>query len=393
MARKAIEIKCTPEDVAALKEMEQSSSPKAVQRAKIILMALDGHSNEEIAAEVGLSKATVCIWKKTFRYKGVEGIRPQEQPQQEKEQKPKQKSDPVSSRTRSWNIPTLDTPMLYCFPVAFYVGPAERVMIIANCSQSSGAKWDGRGKFTTRNSAVARELEKKKEDLPLDDAIALAERYIQRRVRVSKDGAAGFLKDLLSRLPKQEGIHYDIITSSSRLLNIVPKNAVFSRSLAQNRKDWMETVRQELPPAVSKELSAELESYLDSCKDSSAPLVWSQKLPETGRSVPASAVSPDAKLELERAYLELLENQGLTARAGEVSYAAIAVTMDADGHAHFVPVSDPSAKQNIYSFDYSSPEGLMHGINELEKGTVTLRNKLGQALFKQTHETVKKKEG
>ena len=36
-------------------------------RARIVLLAADGHSNSQIAEKLGLSKPTVGIWRKRYR--------------------------------------------------------------------------------------------------------------------------------------------------------------------------------------------------------------------------------------------------------------------------------------------------------------------------------------
>lgn len=45
-----------------------------VNRAKIILMAADGHSNKDIVATVGLANSTVRRWKTRYQNDGIEGL-------------------------------------------------------------------------------------------------------------------------------------------------------------------------------------------------------------------------------------------------------------------------------------------------------------------------------
>lgn len=38
-----------------------------IQRAKILLLKADGHSNESVAAELGINTRTVLLWTKKYR--------------------------------------------------------------------------------------------------------------------------------------------------------------------------------------------------------------------------------------------------------------------------------------------------------------------------------------
>ena len=47
---------------------------RLVLRAKIILLAAEGHENREIAAELAISRPTVGLWRKRFAGQGLPGI-------------------------------------------------------------------------------------------------------------------------------------------------------------------------------------------------------------------------------------------------------------------------------------------------------------------------------
>ena len=51
-----------------------STSNQMAQRARIVLRAAEGATNTEIAAELGLSKPTVGMWRAQFATEGVEGL-------------------------------------------------------------------------------------------------------------------------------------------------------------------------------------------------------------------------------------------------------------------------------------------------------------------------------
>jgi len=72
----------TEEQSLALKSWSNSMSLPAnlVQRAKIILHSNDGKSNNEIAASLSITPATVAKWKKRFDNNGMEGLHDEYRP-------------------------------------------------------------------------------------------------------------------------------------------------------------------------------------------------------------------------------------------------------------------------------------------------------------------------
>src|ERR687897_2209545 len=46
----------------------------SAQRARIVLLAADGHSNVEIAGRVGVSLPTVTSWRARYRESGIGGL-------------------------------------------------------------------------------------------------------------------------------------------------------------------------------------------------------------------------------------------------------------------------------------------------------------------------------
>ena len=58
--------------------MRWSKRPKSphsiAQRARIVLLAADGLSNNEVADKVGCNQATVVKWRKRFIERGLDGL-------------------------------------------------------------------------------------------------------------------------------------------------------------------------------------------------------------------------------------------------------------------------------------------------------------------------------
>lgn len=77
MPRIAKPITATIEDQRELLIMSRSlkMENRYVQRAKVILLSINGKSMEEIMAETGLSKPAVNKWRQRFRAKGIEGLK------------------------------------------------------------------------------------------------------------------------------------------------------------------------------------------------------------------------------------------------------------------------------------------------------------------------------
>ena len=74
--RRACEIRLTVEDKTTLERWSRSRSTEArlVERSRIILLAADGLENKGIAAEVGVTRATVSRWRNRFAERGIPGI-------------------------------------------------------------------------------------------------------------------------------------------------------------------------------------------------------------------------------------------------------------------------------------------------------------------------------
>ena len=79
MARVAPALTCTPEEKNALIQLSRSRSEEArlVERAKIVLLCLDGMRNDDVARELLVRPNTVGVWRKRFSEKGIAGLRDQ----------------------------------------------------------------------------------------------------------------------------------------------------------------------------------------------------------------------------------------------------------------------------------------------------------------------------
>lgn len=76
MARPSVEIILNDAEKRSLLRMTQPTMQhRYVQRAKVILMAAEGKSNDEIMKKSSLSKLPVCKWKMRFLEKRLEGLR------------------------------------------------------------------------------------------------------------------------------------------------------------------------------------------------------------------------------------------------------------------------------------------------------------------------------
>src|SRR3989304_6217445 len=81
MSRKAVAIELTPEEEAALRRCVamRHGSISAVQRARIVLAARGGRSNDAIAQSVGVNRHSVAVWRQRVvaeRLAGLEDTAP-----------------------------------------------------------------------------------------------------------------------------------------------------------------------------------------------------------------------------------------------------------------------------------------------------------------------------
>ncbi|OUL83414.1 helix-turn-helix domain-containing protein [Paraburkholderia hospita] len=82
MGRKGIEVVASKLEREQLLSMSRSRSlpHSLVRRAKIVLMAADGHTNQEIAAQCELTSPAITHWKKRFVAQGLAGLHDQARP-------------------------------------------------------------------------------------------------------------------------------------------------------------------------------------------------------------------------------------------------------------------------------------------------------------------------
>jgi transposase len=76
MRKPKIEIKLTMEERQNLEQTTRTRTApyRAVQRARLVLLAADGMANKTIAREVRLSRATVVMWRQRFAESRLEGL-------------------------------------------------------------------------------------------------------------------------------------------------------------------------------------------------------------------------------------------------------------------------------------------------------------------------------
>ena len=74
--RRACVITPTDEDRETLERWSRGRSTEArlVERARIVLLAAEGRENRDIAAELGITRATVARWRDRFAARGIAGI-------------------------------------------------------------------------------------------------------------------------------------------------------------------------------------------------------------------------------------------------------------------------------------------------------------------------------
>ena len=79
MARVAHVLTCTPEEESALIQLSRSRTEEArlVERAKIVLLCLDGMRNDDVSQKLSIRPNTVGVWRKRFSEQGIPGLRDQ----------------------------------------------------------------------------------------------------------------------------------------------------------------------------------------------------------------------------------------------------------------------------------------------------------------------------
>lgn len=79
---RAVAITLTDESRAELEAMTRSRSlaNSLVRRVRIVLLAAEGRTNSEISAAVGVSRATVVMWRQRFATQGIAGLYDERRP-------------------------------------------------------------------------------------------------------------------------------------------------------------------------------------------------------------------------------------------------------------------------------------------------------------------------
>jgi transposase len=70
----AVELSSSEREQLITMKRSRSLPHSSVSRAKIVLMASEGYSNVEIAAQCSVTQPTVTNWKKRFAVKGLAGL-------------------------------------------------------------------------------------------------------------------------------------------------------------------------------------------------------------------------------------------------------------------------------------------------------------------------------
>lgn len=82
MGRKGIEVVVSELEREQLVSMSRSRSlpHSLVRRAKIVLMAADGHTNQDIALQCEVTSPAITHWKKRFVAQGLAGLHDEARP-------------------------------------------------------------------------------------------------------------------------------------------------------------------------------------------------------------------------------------------------------------------------------------------------------------------------
>jgi len=77
MSRRAVQIELSPNERDELERLVRArrTPQQMVMRARLVLMAAEGKNNQEIQAELGVTKNVVTLWRTRFRWERMEGLK------------------------------------------------------------------------------------------------------------------------------------------------------------------------------------------------------------------------------------------------------------------------------------------------------------------------------
>lgn len=71
---KALRVSATDRELLSALVAGRKTPQRVVQRARIVLGAADGQSNNSLAAELGVTRPTILLWRKRFVEAGIDGL-------------------------------------------------------------------------------------------------------------------------------------------------------------------------------------------------------------------------------------------------------------------------------------------------------------------------------
>lgn len=98
----------------------RTSSQQAALRARIVLLAAEGHQNQEIARELGKARGTVRQWRDRFAESRLEGL--------------------------------LDRP--HCPPPRLYGPEIQAKIVLLACQSPESLGWKGQSHWSTKDLAI-----------------------------------------------------------------------------------------------------------------------------------------------------------------------------------------------------------------------------------------------
>lgn len=384
MARKAAKVELSSADRTQLEELvRQFPDSEIAVRAQMILFAGDGLENTDIAERVHRKADCVGQWRSRYLAQGIDGLK--DKGNRGKYQMGEKPAKKKRVRETSWTFDTSDGLSGNNAPLYLNIYPGRCIIVTAIRGMVHRS---GEGQLVTRNSDLLRHLENSKK---FYGPLSLGETLI---------AAASHRKDIRTIRPADTAVEETArVLQSFRSIQIPAVTIVYGADSASfegavdhvNSVDqWLSRVRAYLPNLSDAAMDAL--GQLCSAENTCEPFIWERSNQPASTEEEALAELKDSSEDLVHQELDrLLSSEGMTTEPGELSFGMLTVVRGADGKLHARAISDPNVRQKASTYDYSSMDGFMHGVNQTEDNLIPLRNLAGKTIMEDMAGSVKKK--
>ncbi len=425
MSRVSLPIEVSEEELKELKRLANGKNPTMSMRAKIILNGLDGTTNKDVAAQLGVETRTVYHWKESFRKSRLDGLKKtygggitiSEESIADAVAKVK---DAVSAndswtieslatslklsgylvkkalsqlgishrRTHVWHRETEDPLIVKSLEVTgVYLSSAVRAIVVTSTQNPLTTR---KGELCTRNRKLYQELEKSTNVLMLPDVLVAATRHCNDVKTGKTVSLEEFITEINMELPEFSESHVFLFGDKPPQIRF-NRPVVYHYHEFSDSKEWLGQFRAWVTGTYATEdydqidrLTAAIDVYQSSVKDSTEPFFWRKFC---GQQTNVTKQKNDVPPEVAESVEQLMKS--MNDDNNQVKIGAVLVMQDGED-TYVANLKSETPFPSSDDFDFSSPETIGRSMGQLEKPVYSFTHSMDQKLLEMLCETVKK---